>query len=94
MLEKIKLTEQGYPEFNETQRYKGKIIFLSDKGWGFISTPEIAFTRIFFHWTGLNPKVNYKNLNKGANVEFNVKEYEDKGLRAIKIEVIQNHDRP
>jgi cold shock CspA family protein len=74
----------------EPKRYKGKIIHVSEEGWGFITTPEIKFTRIFFHWTGLrNDTLNFKDLMKGMQVEFSTKEYEDKGLRAIKIEVLK-----
>jgi hypothetical protein len=37
----------------EEHRIKGKIIKVSDEGWGFISSKDIKFTRIFFHWTSL-----------------------------------------
>jgi cold shock CspA family protein len=72
-------------------RYTGKIIFVSDKGWGFITTPDIKFTRIFFHWTGLDPKLRFESLCKGQMVTFSVKEYDDKGMRAIKIEVLNDN---
>ena len=39
------------PEQDEV--LKGKIYYLSDKGFGFISSMEIPYTRIFFHWKGL-----------------------------------------
>ena len=77
---------------DNTRRLTGKIIHLSDSGWGFVTTPEIKFVRIFFHWTGLNPKTNFETLKKGMMIEFNVKEYEDKGLRAIKIEVLNENN--
>ena len=77
------------PEETE-QRVKGKIIFISEEGWGFISSLEIKFTRIFFHWTGLNQNtLNFVELKKGMEVEFTPKDYEDKGVRAIRIEVIK-----
>ena len=72
----------------DTKRYNGKIIHVSPKGWGFITSQEIPFTRIFFHWTGLRPNIEFISLTKGQKVTFSVKEFEDKGKRAIKIEVV------
>lgn len=70
------------------RRFNGKIIHVNDEGWGFITTPEVRFVRIFFHWTGLkNDTKKFLELKKGMKVEFNIKEYPDKGFRAIKIEV-------
>ena len=68
----------------------GKIIFISKEGWGFISSKEIPFTRIFFHWTSLvNDTLNFIELEKGMEVEFLPIENEDKGFRAIKISVLE-----
>lgn len=69
----------------------GKIIHLDETGWGFISSPEIEFTRIFFHWTGLKQDtLNFKELKRGMKVEFEAKQSPDpkKGYRAIKVGII------
>ena len=71
----------------------GQIIHLDEKGWGFITSPDIEFTRIFFHWTGLvQNTVNFKELKRGMKVEFTEKQSPDpeKGWRAIKIKVIED----
>lgn len=73
----------------EDRRVKGKIIKISEKGWGFITSQEIKFTRIFFHWTSLKQNtVNFTDLKNGMKVEFTPIEIPDKGCRAIKIEVL------
>jgi len=69
----------------------GKIIYLSEDGWGFISSKEIPFTRIFFHWTSLvQETLHFTELIKGMEVEFIPVENEDKGFRAIKIHVLES----
>lgn len=83
------------PEIQEavdesSERVEGKIIYLDEGGWGFISSPAIKFTRIFFHWTGLEVNsLHFTKLEKGMRVEFTPKNYEEKGYRAIKIRVIE-----
>lgn len=73
------------------RRVKGKIIKVSDEGWGFISSKEIKFTRIFFHWTSLKQEtLNFQGLKNGMTVEFTPVEVEGKGWRAIRIEVVQD----
>ena len=37
----------------ENKKVVGRVIKVSKEGWGFISSKEIEFTRIFFHWTAL-----------------------------------------
>ena len=70
---------------------EGRIIFLSEEGWGFILSDAIKFTRIFFHWTGLSRKtLNYKDLKRDMKVSFIAIDVPDKGWRAIRIEVINN----
>lgn len=70
-------------------RATGKIIKVSDEGWGFISSKEIKFTRIFFHWTSLKQDtLKFTELKNGMRVEFTPVEVEGKGFRAIKISVI------
>lgn len=69
-------------------RIEGKILKVSDNGYGFISSRDIPFTRIFFHWTSLRPDtINFKELHSGMKVSFVAFEVENKGYRAIKIKV-------
>lgn len=69
-------------------RVSGKIIKISDEGWGFISSKDIKFTRIFFHWTSLKQEtLRFQELKNGMKVEFTPVEIEGKGWRAIKIVV-------
>jgi cold shock CspA family protein len=79
-------------EFPSTDivRMNGKIIHLSAAGWGFITSEDIKFERIFFHWTGLDQDTKrFPELEKGMKVEFTPKEYDDKGWRAIRIKVVE-----
>lgn len=73
-------------------RMIGKIIKIeSEEGWGFISSMDIKFTRIFFHWTSLTQDtLNFTALKNGMRVEFTPVEVENKGFRAIKIRVLPN----
>lgn len=72
------------------KRVVGKIIRVSDKGWGFIVSKEVPFTRIFFHWTSLNQDTaHFTELKKGMEVEFTPIDVVDKGVRAIKIDVLE-----
>jgi cold shock CspA family protein len=71
------------------KRVTGKIIKVSENGWGFISSKDIKFTRIFFHWSSLKQDtLNFKDLKNGMRVEFTPVEVENKGWRAIKISVL------
>ncbi len=82
---------------NTTQetRDTGRIVKVSDKGFGFIISPDIPFTHIFFHWTSLTQDtLNFRDLKKGMVVEFTPKEVEDKGTRAIKIRVTDTKEHP
>jgi cold shock CspA family protein len=73
----------------EEKRIIGKIIKLSEQGWGFITSKEVKFTRIFFHWTSLKQDtINFTDLKVGMLVEFTPLEVQDKGIRAIKIKVL------
>lgn len=79
----------------EDKRVIGKIIKLSDEGWGFISSRDIKFTRIFFHWTSLKQDTyNFVELKLGMKVEFTPIQIEDKGTRAIKIRVVEETSIP
>lgn len=67
---------------------KGKIIYLHPKGWGFINSHDIEFSKVYFHWTGLiTSGKNFKELQKGNIVKFNALKRE-KGWKAINIEVV------
>ncbi len=75
----------------EKKRIIGKIVKLHANGWGFIISKEYEFTRIFFHWTALNQDtLHFKELEKGMEVEFEVLEIEGRGLRAIRIDVLED----
>lgn len=79
--------ETTAPEKPE-QRIHGKIIKVASDGYGFISSKDIPFTRIFFHWTSLRPDtLKFQELRSGMKVSFVTFEVEDKGHRAIKIKV-------
>lgn len=79
------------PSYGEIM--KGTIIHVSPQGWGFIITPDLPYTRIFFHWTALNQDtLNFKDLHRGMKVEFETKEFPPRGIRAIKIKVVSHDD--
>jgi len=68
----------------------GRIIKVSKAGWGFISSKEIEFTRIFFHWTALRQDTNsFPELRTGMMVEFTPLRVPDKGWRAVHVRVIE-----
>lgn len=78
----------------DDKRATGKIIKVSDEGWGFISSKEIKFTRIFFHWTSLKQDtLRFQDLKNNMRVEFTPVEVEGKGFRAIKIRVIPDEQK-
>lgn len=78
----------------EEKRVGGKIIKVSEDGWGFISSKEIKFTRIFFHWTSLRQDtLRFPELKQGMKVEFTPIEVQDKGWRAIKIKVLNGDNK-
>jgi cold shock CspA family protein len=75
-------------EKKEEKRITGKIIMVSSKGFGFISSQDVPFTRIFFHWTSLRPDTaKFQDLRSGMKVSMVAFEVESKGWRAIKIKV-------
>lgn len=78
-------------EPKEERRVIGKITKLQmEEGWGFISSKEIKFTRIFFHWSSLKQDtLKFPQLKTGMKVEFTPSEHAEKGTRAIKIKVIE-----
>lgn len=76
----------------ETKRIKGRIIHVEkDGGWGFISSADIPFTRIFFHWTALTQDtLNFTQLEKNMMVEFTPKVFDGNKHRAIKMKVLDS----
>lgn len=83
---------------SDTERIRGKIKKIEKRhgGWGFISSFEKPFARIFFHWTGFRPNQicgDFKELRLGMDVEFECfEDMERGGYKAIKIEVINVND--
>lgn len=75
---------------NKPSRVIGRITHINeDRGYGFITSQEIKFTKIFFHWSALErDTLNFTKLRKGMKVEFEPKEYADTGFRAIRIRVL------
>ena len=67
----------------------GKIIKVQKEGYGFISSREIPFTRIFFHWTALRQDtLTFPELTTGMTVEFTPYKLPEKGYRAYHIRVV------
>jgi len=77
---------------NTEQKAVGRIIRVSKAGWGFISSRDIQFTRIFFHWTALRQDtLTFTELHTGMYVEFTPLQVPSKGYRALHVRVI---DKP
>lgn len=67
----------------------GKITHIDPKGFGFIISEAVEFTRIFFHWTALKQDtLNFKELSVNMRVRFIPIEIPDRGFRALRVEVI------
>lgn len=72
----------------DAHKIAGRIIKVSKSGWGFISSKEIEFTRIFFHWTALQQDtLPFLELRTGMIVEFIPLQIPGKGWRAIHVTV-------
>lgn len=68
----------------------GRIIKVSKQGWGFISSKDIEFTRIFFHWTALQQStLPFLELKTGMRVEFTPLQIPGKGWRAVHVRVVE-----
>jgi cold shock CspA family protein len=79
---------------DNNNRAIGRIIKVSEKGWGFISSKDIEFTRIFFHWTALSQAtLGFKEIRTGMKVEFTPVQIPGKGWRAIHIRVVESEKR-
>jgi len=71
----------------------GKIIKVHKEGYGFISSKEIPFTRIFFHWTALRQDtLTFPELTTGMIVEFVPFKLPDKGYRAYHVKVVEKKE--
>lgn len=80
---------------NNENRAVGRVIKVSKAGWGFISSRDIEFTRIFFHWTALKQDtIPFLELKTGMIVEFTPVKVEGKGYRAVHIRVIDKKEKP
>ena len=74
------------------QKIVGRVIKVSKEGWGFISSKNIEFTRIFFHWTALRQDtIPFLELKTGMHVEFTPLKIDGKGYRAMHVRVV---DKP
>jgi cold shock CspA family protein len=82
------------------KRIQGKIIRVDPRGFGFITTNEMPFERIFWHWTSLTQDtLKFPAIKRGMKVEFVPRHQgkdelgKDRGFKAIRIEIIdQNID--
>lgn len=71
----------------------GKVFLVNKRGYGFISCKEVPFTRIYFHWTNMIPQtINFKELKRGDEVEFDLVKKGDGTYKAIKIDVLEKLD--
>src|SRR6186713_3406487 len=78
-----------YMDKTMTEKISGRVIKVHKTGWGFISSKEIEFTRIFFHWTALRQDtVKFPELKTGMHVEFTPVEIPGKGFRAVHVRVV------
>jgi cold shock CspA family protein len=76
-------------KMNEIPKVVGRVIKVSKAGWGFISSRDIEFTRIFFHWTSLRQDtIPFLELKTGMTVEFTPLQIPGKGWRAVHIRVV------
>ncbi len=78
-------------EKKEEKVLEGKIIKVSDKGWGFIIAKEIPFVRIFFHWTALTQDTKkFTELKRNMIVSFVPVDKGNRGFHAIKVRVVDS----
>ena len=83
-----------YMDKTMTEKISGRIIKVHKAGWGFISSKEIEFTRIFFHWTSLRQDtLQFPELKTGMIVEFTPIKVPDKGWRAVHVLVTDKREK-
>jgi len=81
--------EDTEPQSN--RRVQGRITLINEEGWGFISSKEIPFRRIFFHWSFLEQDtLKFEEIEEGMMVEFKPLDIPEKGWRAIKIKILED----
>ena len=67
---------------------KGKIVRLTDRGFGFIEADSDEFSDdLFFHANEIQG-AEFDNLSEGATVEFEITET-PKGLNAVNVSVVE-----
>lgn len=72
----------------------GKIIKLGS-GWGFISSTNIPYTRIFFHWTNLvQDTLKFPELRKNMKVSFILTYKEGRDYSAVRVRVDESELEP
>src|SRR4030095_1814166 len=88
--ENMEATTETNVDRREDKKVNGKIIKVSDEGWGFIIAQDIPFTRIFFHWTSLvHDTLKFPDLKRGMHVEFVPTDKGERGFHAIKVKVVE-----
>jgi len=76
---------------HEEDQIEGRIIKVSDRGYCFLISKDIPFTRIFLHWTALkSDTLHFTELRKGMIIRFTPQETKNHGFRAIKAEVVKD----
>jgi hypothetical protein len=91
--EDMEATTEVETERKEQEKVIGKIIKVSDEGWGFIIAQDIPFTRIFFHWTSLvHDTHKFLDLRRGMHVEFTPVDKGERGFHAIKVKVVDSKE--
>jgi cold shock CspA family protein len=82
-------------QMTDNNKLTGRIIKVSKAGWGFISSRDIEFTRIFFHWTALRQDtLGFKEIETGMNVEFTPIQVPGKGYRAVHVRILDTPREP
>ena len=77
------------------KRIEGKVILVNRRGFGFISSKEILYTRIYFHWTNLVPQtINFSEIKRGDPVDFILEKKNDGTYKAIKVDVLEREPSP
>ena len=79
------------------KRIQGKIFSINEKkGYGFITSLELEFEKIYFYWSNLVNGISFKtDLKKGTLVEFDLvwveaKEGRPAGWNAFRIDLVRD----
>lgn len=76
-------------KFEPGTRVTGKVFFINKKkGYAFVNSTALPFTRIFMHWQELPHTVNILNLKPGTIVDFEPVYFEEDGWRALKVKMV------